>query len=73
MEGLIRHSADTDSQIRTNYTDTHGVVGFAFTHLLGYRLLPRLKNIGSSRLYRPHEGQAIPVSSRCLPGRSTGT
>lgn len=42
MEGLIRHAADVDSQITANYTDTHGasVVGFAFTHLLGYRLLP---------------------------------
>jgi TnpA family transposase len=32
------------------------VVGFAFTHLLGYRLLPRLKNIGGARLYRPGDG-----------------
>ena len=58
MEGLIRHATDIDSSITTNYTDTHGasIVGFAFTHLLGYRLLPRLKNIGAARLYRPHEG-----------------
>jgi TnpA family transposase len=27
------------------------VVGFAFTELLGFKLLPRLKNIGSIRLY----------------------
>ncbi|SCG16450.1 Transposase and inactivated derivatives, TnpA family [Micromonospora echinofusca] len=62
MEGLIRHAADVDSQITANYTDTHGasVVGFAFTHLLGYRLLPRLKNIGSARLYRPHDGASYP-------------
>ena len=62
MEGLIRHSADLDSSITANYTDTHGasVVGFAFTHLLGYRLLPRLKNIGSSRLYRPADGATYP-------------
>ena len=35
-------------------TRTHGasVVGFACTELLGFRLLPRLKNIGSIRLYR---------------------
>jgi len=40
MEGLIRHAADVESQVTANYTDTHGasVVGFAFTHLLGYRL-----------------------------------
>lgn len=62
MEGLIRHSADVDSNITANYTDTHGasVVGFAFTHLLGYRLLPRLKNIGSSTLYRPSDGASYP-------------
>jgi TnpA family transposase len=62
MEGLIRHSADVDSQITANYTDTHGasVVGFAFTHLLGYRLLPRLKNIGASRLYRPSDKASYP-------------
>ncbi|MCP2280946.1 transposase [Nocardia amikacinitolerans] len=37
-----------------NYVDTDGpsVVGFAFTELLGFKLLPRLKNIGSIRLYR---------------------
>lgn len=31
------------------------VVGFAFTELLSFRLLPRLKNIGSIRLYRPDD------------------
>jgi TnpA family transposase len=62
MEGLIRHAADLDSQITANYTDTHGasVVGFAFTHLFGYRLLPRLRNIGASRLYRPADGATYP-------------
>jgi TnpA family transposase len=42
------------------YVDTHGasVVGFAFTELLGFRLLPRLKNIGSIRLYRPDDTAA---------------
>lgn len=62
MEGLIRHSADLDSSIKDNYTDTHGasVVGFAFTHLLGYRLLPRLKDIGLARLYRPDDQAAYP-------------
>ena len=54
MEGLIHYAVDIDSDIEANYTDTHGasIVGFASTHL-GYRLLPRLKNIGAARLYRP--------------------
>jgi TnpA family transposase len=53
IEGLMRHA--TDAEIDRNYVDTHGasVVAFAFSHLLGFRLLPRLKNIGSARLYRP--------------------
>ncbi|WP_405608931.1 Tn3 family transposase [Streptomyces sp. NBC_00076] len=54
-EGLLRHC--TDAEIESNYVDTHGasVVGFAFTELLNFRLLPRLKNIGSIRLYRPDD------------------
>ncbi len=55
IEGLLRHCTEAD--IEANYVDTHGasVVGFAFTELLGFRLLPRLKNIGAIRLYRPHD------------------
>lgn len=55
IEGLLRHS--TDAEIDTSYVDTHGasIVGFAFTELLGFRLLPRLKNIGSIRLYWPDD------------------
>ena len=53
LEGLLRH--ETTAEIDRNYTDTHGasIVGFAFCHLLGFRLLPRLKRIGASRLYSP--------------------
>ena len=66
IEGLLRHCTDAD--IEANYVDTHGasVVGFAFTELLGFRLLPRLKNIGAVRLHRaggdvdyPHLGEVL--------------
>ncbi|GGJ56137.1 hypothetical protein GCM10010121_078410 [Streptomyces brasiliensis] len=55
IEGLLLHC--TDAEIESNYVDTHGasVVGFAITELLNFRLLPRLKNIGSIRLYRPDD------------------
>ena len=41
------------------YVDTHGQseVGFAFCHLLGFQLLPRLKNLKKQRLYRPSNGE----------------
>lgn len=57
IEGLMRHSAD--ARIDRNYTDTHGasIVAFAFSYLLGFRLLPRLKNVGSVRMYRPAAGR----------------
>ncbi|HEY5356903.1 MAG TPA: Tn3 family transposase [Streptosporangiaceae bacterium] len=70
IEGLLRHC--TDAQIEANYTDTHGasVVGFAFTELLGFKLLPRLKNIGSIRLYAPGPGPATwPKLDRVLKNR----
>jgi TnpA family transposase len=62
VQGLVGHRADIDSTIETNATDTHGasMVGFAFTHLLGYQLLPRLKNIGATRLYRPSPDATYP-------------
>ena len=56
IEGLLRHC--TSAEIQKNYVDTHGQseVAFAFCHLLGFRLLPRLKNIASQKLSRPEAG-----------------
>jgi len=60
IEGVLRHC--TDLEIDRNYVDTHGAsaVGFAFSYLLGFRLLPRLKDIGSRRLYRVDEETTYP-------------
>ncbi|MFB8395115.1 transposase [Streptomyces yangpuensis] len=57
IEGVLRHC--TDMEIDRQYTDTHGasIVGFAFAHMLGFNLLPRLKNVDSARLYRPAAGE----------------
>jgi hypothetical protein len=57
IEGLLRHL--TAAEIDRQYTDTHGatIAGFAFSELLGFSLMPRLKNIGSARLYRPGTGE----------------
>jgi TnpA family transposase len=63
IEGVLHHC--TSAEVERNYVDTHGasVVGFAFSHLLGFKLLPRLKNIGSARLYRPASGEGEPWPS----------
>ncbi len=56
IEGVLHHC--TDVQVEKNYVDTHGQseVGFAFCHLLGFQLLPRLKGIHQKKLYRPEKG-----------------
>ena len=57
IEGVLRH--DTEMDVEKQYVDTHGQseVGFAFCYLLGFSLLPRLKNLKKQRLYRPQKGE----------------
>ncbi|TIH32270.1 Tn3 family transposase [Subtercola vilae] len=57
IEGAIRHG--TTMKVEGNYVDTHGQseIGFAITRLLGFDLLPRIKQINKVRLYRPATGQ----------------
>ena len=56
LEGLLRHG--TEMEVEKNYVDRGGQseVGFAFCHLLGFHLLPRLKGIHRQKLYRPIAG-----------------
>jgi TnpA family transposase len=58
IEGVLRHC--TDMTIEKNYVDSGGQseVAFAFTHLLGFQLMPRLKGIGRQRLYLPDNQDA---------------
>ncbi|MFQ5853144.1 MAG: Tn3 family transposase, partial [Candidatus Binatia bacterium] len=58
IEGVLRHC--TDMAVEKQYVDSHGQshVAFAFCHLLGFKLLPRLKAIRSQKLYRPQAGQS---------------
>ena len=57
IEGVLRHC--TDMTVQKNYVDSHGQseVAFAFTHLLGFQLMPRLKGLHAQKLYRPAVGQ----------------
>ncbi|PRX59056.1 Tn3 transposase DDE domain-containing protein [Nonomuraea fuscirosea] len=46
-----------DTWTSLDFVHITSIVGFAFSELLGFKLLPRLKNIGSARLYRPGTGE----------------
>jgi TnpA family transposase len=56
IEGVLRH--DTEMDVEKQYVDTNGQgeVGFEFCHLLGFELLPRLKNLKKQRRHLPHNG-----------------
>ncbi len=58
IEGLLRHC--TNMKVEKNYVDSHGQseVAFAFCHLLGFNLMPRLKAIQRQKLYLPDTGQS---------------
>jgi len=51
IQGLLHHC--TDMKVTKNYVDTHGQneIAYAFCHLLGFDLLPRIKRIGDKKLY----------------------
>ena len=53
IEGIMRHA--TTMNVERNYVDTHGQseIAFAFSYLLGFELLPRLKNLAHQKLCRP--------------------
>ncbi|TCN29270.1 TnpA family transposase [Kribbella orskensis] len=56
VEGAIRHG--TSMSVEGNYVGSHGhEIGFGITRLLGFDLLPRIKQINKVRLYRPAAGQ----------------
>lgn len=58
IEGVLRHC--TEMSVDKAYVDSHGQseVGFAFSHMLGFNLMPRLKNIASQKLNVPDPGMS---------------
>ena len=56
IEGVMQHCAEMS--VEKNYVDSRGpsAVTFAFCHLLGFQLIPRLKGISRKKLYRAVPG-----------------
>jgi TnpA family transposase len=54
IEGVLRHC--TEMEVEQQYVDSHGQseVAFAFSYLLGFDLMPRLKAIAAQKLSRPN-------------------
>ncbi|WP_433258860.1 Tn3 family transposase [Streptosporangium sp. CA-135522] len=58
VEGAVRHG--TPMKVEGNYVDSHGQseIGFGVTRLLGFDLLPRIKQINKVKLYRVESGES---------------
>jgi len=52
IKGVLNHC--TNMSVKKNYVDTHGQseVGFAFSFLLGFLLMPRFANLSRQKLYQ---------------------
>jgi TnpA family transposase len=61
VEGAMRHG--TDMEVEASYVDTHGqsFIGFGVTRLLGFDLLPRIKQINRCRLYLSGRARSGPL------------
>ncbi|GAA3307806.1 hypothetical protein GCM10020219_007360 [Nonomuraea dietziae] len=66
IEGAVRHG--TTMKVEGNYVDSHGQteIGFGVTMLLGFDLLPRIKQINKVKLYRVESGEGD-LSARRTP------
>ncbi|WP_161791034.1 Tn3 family transposase [Actinomadura welshii] len=56
IEGVVRHG--TDMTINEAYVDSHGQteIGFGVARMLGFKLMPRIKQINRCKLYLPSPG-----------------
>lgn len=59
IEVVLRHC--TDMEVNRQYVDSHGqtTVAFAFCRLLGFELMPRLKDINRQKLHKAEAGQVF--------------
>ena len=57
IKGVLSHCSKMN--LKQNYVDTHGqsTIGFGFSYLLNFDLMPRLKNLNKQKLYYPSNSQ----------------
>lgn len=69
INGVLRH--DTEMEVDKQFVDTHGqnTVAFAFCHLLGFDLMPRLKDINHQKLCRAFAGQSLPNLEKMISAK----
>lgn len=69
LDGLLYH--ESDLRIKEHYTDTAGATEhvFALCHLLGFRFVPRIRNLSDRRLFTLRPPSAYPVLRPQIAGQ----
>ena len=69
IDGLRHH--ESELRIKEHYTDTGGVSEhvFALCHLLGYRFVPRIRNLKDRSLFTFRKASAYPMLERQIGGQ----
>jgi TnpA family transposase len=59
-------------EVNRQYVDSHGqtTVAYAFCRLLGFELMPRLKDISRQKLHKGEPGQAFPNLELVMASRA---
>lgn len=68
LDGLLYH--ESDLRIEEHYTDTAGFTDhvFALCHLLGFRFVPRIRNLADTRLYALEKPTSYPTLAPLIGG-----
>ena len=64
MGGLLKNNSDVQPDIIHGDTQAQSTVVFALSHLLGFKLMPRIRNWKDLTLFRPTKIQNINISIR---------
>lgn len=55
IEGLLKNNSDIQPDIIHGDTQSQSTVVFALSYLLGFRLMPRIRNLQDLKLFRPNK------------------
>lgn len=69
LDGLLHH--ESELKITEHYTDTAGATEYVFAlcHLLGFRFVPRIRNLSDRRLFALRPPSSYPVLERQIHGQ----
>src|SRR6266567_2275166 len=74
LEGLLKNTSEVQpTTVHGDNTQAQSTPVFGLAHLLGIKLMPRIRNWKDLRFFRPTKETGTSTSTICSATRSTGT